>query len=201
MAAGPPPPVAGAPAGPPLNPQVAALLQQQAQATQGRVPGYKKGGAVVIEDTEGFSPRAKAKRVRQFSDVGKPAEDLPPVEKKAKGGSIKKRRPTGKKKLGKGEKLPVPMVTDEDMGDPPVPPAVAAAPAAPPPGPPPAPMPPMKEGGKVEDKDCDKMAAGGVAKVRRGFPKTLAKPKKMATGGAVRGCGAARRGKGFSGVY
>jgi hypothetical protein len=175
-------------------------------AKGGSVLGYAKGGTVAIEDTEGDSPRAKAKRERQLGDVGKPAEDLPP-ERKAKGGSIKRRRPTSKKKLGRGEKLPVPMVTDEDMGPPPTPPGpplaapVAPAPvSAPPPGPP---MAAMNKGGGVETKgdSCPKMAAGGVAKVRRGYPNTNKTTKRMATGGAVRGCGAATKGKGFSGVY
>jgi len=40
-----------------------------------------------------------------------------------------------------------------------------------------------------------------VAKVRHGFPNTNKKPKRMAKGGTVRGCGAAQKGKGFSGVY
>src|SRR5215831_8283162 len=50
---------------------------------------------------------------------------------------------------------------------------------------------------------CDKMAAGGVAKVRKGFPNTNPKPgpKKFAEGGKVRGCGVATKGCGFSGIY
>ena len=172
-------------------------------ATGGAVAmdGYAKGGSVAIEDTEGDSPKVKGRRQRQWSDAGKSVEELPP-EKKAKGGAIKRRRPTSKKKLSQGEKLPVPMVTDDDMGlPPPTPPAAAAA--APPPAGPPPPM--MKKGGEVEAKkeggSCDKMAAGGAAKVRHGFPKTEAKPKRMAKGGEVRGCGAATKGKNFSGVY
>jgi hypothetical protein len=161
-----------------------------------------KGGAVAVDGEE--TPRAKTRPDRQWGNVGKAAEDLPPaVEKKKKGGVIK-RRPTSKKKMAKGEKLPVPMVTDEDMGAPPVrtamagppslPTAMPAGPAPPPPMPPPA----MAKGG-----ECKAMAAGGVAKLRRGYPKTngKAKVKKMAKGGGVRGCGAATKGKGFSGIY
>jgi hypothetical protein len=184
----------------------------------GPAPGFAKGGAVAVEDTEGDGPTVKTKRQRQWGDVGKHAEDLPP-EKKAKGGAIKRRRPVpAKGKEDKGDKtdkkkLPVPMVTDDDMNPPPPAAAAAAAPAiapavAPPVAPPPpaGPPPVMKEGGKVEEKNqggaCkDKMAAGGVAKVRHGFPKTLAKPKKFAQGGTVRGCGAATKGKNFSGIY
>jgi len=48
----------------------------------------------------------------------------------------------------------------------------------------------------------DKMAAGGVAKVRHGFPNTKkAPPKAFAGGGKVRGCGAATKGCGFSGIF
>ena len=163
---------------------------------RGAVPGMAQGG--VVEDTEGDSPRAKGRREREWGDVGKPAEDLPPVvEKKAKGGAVKRRAPFGKGdvKSKAPKKPPVPMVTDEDMGAPP--PATLAAPlAAPAPAAPPPPA--MSKGGKCEDK----MAAGGVAKVRRGFPNTNKKPaKRMAKGGSVRGCGAATKGKGFSGIY
>jgi hypothetical protein len=228
-----------------MNPQIAQqMAMQQAMARQqqmlgqqalqgapppGGPPAFRKGGEVAIEDAEGDSPRAKVSRDRNWGDVGKPAEDLPP-EKKAKGGSVKKRHPFGKGAPKKKAKLPpVPMATDEDM-DPPdasgIPPMAAAPPAGPaagpmagpPPPPPPAGPPPpgMNKGGKCDDKmakgggvetkgktDCEtvKMAAGGVAKVRHGFPKTLAKPKKMAKGGTVRGCGAATKGKNFSGIY
>lgn len=67
------------------------------------------------------------------------------------------------------------------------------------------------KGGKcVEDTDkdgmrkggeCDKMAAGGAAKQRKGFPNTIPPPKRMATGGGVRGTGIAQRGTRFSGIY
>lgn len=65
------------------------------------------------------------------------------------------------------------------------------------------------KGGKcVEDKDKDamrkggkcKMAAGGAAKQRKGFPKTIA-PLRRAQGGRMRGCGAASKGCKFSGIY
>jgi hypothetical protein len=86
----------------------------------------------------------------------------------------------------------------------------------PPPG-----APGMKKGGKAKAKakkkakggkmakggECkDKMATGGAAKQRRGFPNTQAPPKKVsaakyAKGGKVRGCGIAERGTRFSGIY
>lgn len=69
-----------------------------------------------------------------------------------------------------------------------------------------------KGGECVEDKDkdrmrkggeCDRMAAGGAAKERKGFPNTIAPPKrlKLARGGSVRGAGVAERGTHFSGIY
>lgn len=63
------------------------------------------------------------------------------------------------------------------------------------------------KGGECDDKKmrrggaCDKMAAGGAAKQRKHFPNTIAPPKRMATGGGVRGCGAATKGCKFSGIY
>lgn len=54
---------------------------------------------------------------------------------------------------------------------------------------------------KNKGGECkDKMAAGGAAKQRKGFPKTLA-PLKKAEGGRIRGCGAATKGCNFSGIY
>lgn len=203
----------------------AALMRQQQQQLGG-VPGMAKGGAV---DADGYTPRDKTARDRQWGDVGKPAEDLPP-EKKAKGGKIKvkHRAPFGKGAPPKKKVPPVPMVTDEDMdlndGMPTQ--AAAAGPAGPPAGPPPGPPagpppaaapPGMNKGGKCDDKmakgggveekgktDCKtvKMAAGGVAKLRRGFPNTNKKPaKKFAKGGSVRGCGVATKGKNFAGIF
>lgn len=60
-----------------------------------------------------------------------------------------------------------------------------------------------RERGKRKGGACDKMAAGGAAKERRGFPNTIKPPKRLnlATGGTVRGAGAAERGKNFSGIY
>jgi hypothetical protein len=173
--------------------QQAAL--QAALAQRANVSGYKKGG-VVGDEIEG--PRAKNRPDRQWGNVGKAAEDLPPmVEKKAKGGKVKKRAPFGKGVPSK-KTPPVPMVTDDDMGTPP--PAMAAVPPGPPVGPPPVGPAPV---GMAEGGECKKMAEGGVAKLRRGYPNTkgTAKVKKMAAGGSVRGCGAAKKGKGFSGIY
>jgi len=220
MAAPPPapPPAASFGALPPgaVDPRAAQLaMMQRAQG------GMAKGGAV--EDGV-ETPRAKGRPDRQWGDVGKPAEDLPEkVERKAKGGVIRRKPFSGKKKAAKVQKLPPPMVTDEDMDAPP-PPTVAAAPvAAPPPAAAPPPPPPgMKKGGKCmaeggdvkaevkpgvkkqEEKagETKGFAAGGVAKVRRGFPNTNKKPaKKMATGGSVRGCGVAKKGCGFAGIF
>jgi hypothetical protein len=137
----------------------------------------------------------------------------PGKEKLAKGGVLRR-----KPKAVKRKAPPVPMPPpDEDD---------AALPAAGPgPGGPPIAaqgpvMPPglggMKKGGKIKkakggafkkggecvaDKDKDKMAAGGAAKQRKGFPNTMGAPKRMASGGSVRGAGAAQRGTNFSGIY
>jgi hypothetical protein len=54
--------------------------------------------------------------------------------------------------------------------------------------------------GKAHGGSC-KMAAGGAAKQRKGFPNTQAPPKKFASGGKVRGAGIATRGTNFSGIY
>lgn len=61
----------------------------------------------------------------------------------------------------------------------------------------------MKGFKKAKGGECDKMAAGGAAKVRRGFPNTNKAPKaqKLAKGGSVRGSGVAQRGTSFSGIY
>jgi hypothetical protein len=157
-----------------------------------------RGGKVDDAAEERAEGEMPPKRGRKFSAKEEAAEDLPPT-KKAKGGKIKHRRPMGSKKEAK-PKAPVPMPPDDEMdAPPPTGPAMAGPPmgpspmAPPPPGPPP---PGMNQGGS-----CDKMAAGGVAKVRRGFPKTLSKPKKFKSGGSVRGCGVATKGKNFSGVY
>jgi hypothetical protein len=49
---------------------------------------------------------------------------------------------------------------------------------------------------------CDKMAAGGAMKVRRGFPNVQAAPvRKFAAGGKIRGCGAATKGTRFQGIF
>jgi hypothetical protein len=49
---------------------------------------------------------------------------------------------------------------------------------------------------------CDKMAAGGAMKVRRGFPNVKAAPaRKFAAGGKIRGCGAATKGTRFQGIF
>lgn len=56
------------------------------------------------------------------------------------------------------------------------------------------------ECGKAHGGSC-KMAAGGAAKVRRGFPNTIKPTKRLARGGTVRGGGVAQRGLKFSGIY
>jgi hypothetical protein len=58
---------------------------------------------------------------------------------------------------------------------------------------------------KAKGGECkDKMAAGGAAKQRKGFPNTIPPPKgagRYANGGKVRGCGIATKGCRFSGIY
>jgi hypothetical protein len=267
-----PPQSFGPPAGPvqpsPADLQRMGITMDQYQRGIANAAGsFRKGGAVAIEDSEGDSPKAKGDRERQWGDVGDKPVEIP--EKKAKGGVIKHRLPARKK----AKALPVPMVTDEDMGPPPQPPP--PPPTGPVPVPvaaPPVPPPGMAKGGKwiqkavskpgalhkqlgvpegekipaetlkglhkadggvlakgrgVEDEADDKMAVGGVAKLRKGFPDTKVKkmakggrvrgsgiaekgcdmggitegPDKMATGGRARGCGIAQKGCGFSGVY
>jgi hypothetical protein len=49
---------------------------------------------------------------------------------------------------------------------------------------------------------CEKMAAGGAMKVRRGFPNVNPAPKgKYAQGGKIRGVGAATKGTRFQGIF
>lgn len=54
---------------------------------------------------------------------------------------------------------------------------------------------------KAKGGKCDKMAAGGAMKVRRGFPNVTPAPKKYAEGGKIRGCGAATKGCRFQGIF
>ena len=185
------PPAATTPAAPPAAAADPATI---ANSMRRRPGGMATGGAVEEEGGK--------KKKRQFGAKEEAAEDIPAFEKKAKGGAIKHRRPP---KL----KAPVPMTPGGDEVDIP-PPAAAAAAGPPPPGPPP---PGLKKGGKLKKKKaktirkakggkCEKMAAGGAMKVRRGFPNVNAAPKKkFAEGGKVRGCGAATKGTKFSGIY
>ena len=95
MMGGGAPGMGGLPPG--VNPQQLAMMQAlQQQQGMGRPPGFAKGGSVAVEDEEGDSPRAKKGKDREWGDVGKAAEDLPPVEAKAKGGKVKKHAPFGK---------------------------------------------------------------------------------------------------------
>jgi hypothetical protein len=159
-------------------------------------------------------------RDRQWGDDGKAADDVPPAPiKKAKGGKAPlTRKPKGLSvaiAIGKDKKkppvsTPSPYDYEDDEGTAPPPTAAAA--------------PPMAKGGKVAIKKakggdlkvklakggkvkknrggkCEKMAAGGAAKQRKGFPNTLPPPKKLAAGGKVRGCGVATKGCNFSGIY
>jgi hypothetical protein len=59
----------------------------------------------------------------------------------------------------------------------------------------------MRDFRKNKGGACEKMAAGGAAKERKDFPNTEPPPKKLAKSGAVRGCGAARKGCSFSGIF
>jgi hypothetical protein len=202
---------------------------------------FRKGGSVSVDgDTEA----KKARPDRQWGKE-KSAEELPPEpEKKAKGGSIKKRAPKVSIAVV-AKKPPVPTLSPYDD----------EADEAPPPSAPPS-APGMAKGGKWIQKsikhpgalhkqlgvpqgkkipegklekaakapgklgkrarlaetlkgmnkakggECkDKMAAGGAAKVRHGFPNTIKAPKRLAKGGKVRGCGTATKGCNFSGVY
>jgi hypothetical protein len=130
--------------------------------------------------------------------------------KLAKGGVLRRKPKAVKAKLAAAPQPPPDDDAEAPVGLP------AAAPGPPLPGGMPGP-PGMKKGGKFAkggkcvsdtDKDgmkkggeCDKMAAGGAAKQRRKFPNTISPPKKMASGGHVRGAGIAQRGTNFSGIY
>jgi hypothetical protein len=195
-----------------MGPQQAQL--QQALAQQGAMgammpPGMAKGGKVRTFDSTKAAPGNLATH--------------PGKGKFAKGGVLRRKPP---KKVEAKRQAPQPP-PDEDVGPAP---SLASAPVIPaaPAGPPPAPIGPppgMAEGGEVHGKnckceecakriggaikkakggECDKMAAGGVAKVRRGFPNTNKAPgrmKRFAKGGAVRGSGAATKGTRFSGIF
>ena len=222
------PPGAGMPPGvppgmnPQMNPQVAAMIAQrmggappQRPMPPGAMPaaslqGKAKGGAVDDGDAK------EKKSRRKFGAKEEAAEDIPEAPaKKAKGGAIKHRKP-------KAKAAPIPMTPgDQDSIPASLPPGLAAAagPAAGPP-PPAGPPPGLKKGGKLKKKakaahahkkpvrkakggECDKMAAGGAMKVRRGFPNVNAAPKKKgyAQGGKVRGAGAATKGTRFQGIF
>lgn len=245
-----PPPAAAAPAA-----AVPAAAQSAGvNPALVRPPGMAHGGEVSEDGDKG------ARKTKRFSEFKtKAAEDIPEVEKKAKGGAIKRRKPPAPRAKKALPPPPPPQLGEDDEPDlpPPPPPSIGGGPvsAPPPPG--------MKKGGKwiqdmhmkegalhknlgvPEDKkipkkklnaaakkggkvgeraraaktlgkfakggksSCDKMAAGGAAKVRRGFPNVNKAPGKMAAGGPVRlaaggkvrGCGAATKGCNFSGVY
>jgi len=174
---------AGLPAGD-LN-----TLRQGLGGVRGR--GYKKGGAV-------DGDKKQKEPARQWGDTANDARDkIQPValpKKLAKGGLT--RKPKGLKvaiAIGKPSKKPISTPSPYDYE--------ASEGTAPPPGPAPH---GLKKGGTVKKNKggkCDKMAAGGVAKVRKGFPNTIKAPKRLAKGGHVRGCGAATKGCTFSGVY
>jgi hypothetical protein len=227
------------------------MAQQYAPATfpgmAGAGMGFAKGGPV----------KAGRGRDAQWGE-SKEAFDEPGVEKKARGGVLRRRPKPKKKAVAMAPPVPLEM---DDQPPPPAGPAGATIPGGPAPGPT---MPVgMKAGGKfigraikhpgslrrslgakkgenipagkleaaakkpgklgkrarlaetleklrpkkkAKGGECkpDKMAAGGAAKQRRGFPKTEAPPKKarrFAEGGKVRGCGAAQKGCTFSGVF
>jgi hypothetical protein len=235
------PPAVGQPPGGVNAVQNALMRRRAAGAAPAAGPMFRKGGSVSVDgDTE-----AKKSRPDRQWGKDKSAEELPPEpEKKAKGGSIKKRAPkVSIAVVSKKAPVPTPSPYDDEADE------------APPPSAPPS-APGMAKGGKWIQKsikhpgalhkqlgvpqgkkipegklekaakapgklgkrarlaetlkgmnkakggECkDKMAAGGVAKVRHGFPNTIKAPKRLAKGGKVRGCGAATKGCNFSGVY
>jgi len=179
---------------------------------------YRKGGAVAEEG---------GKKKRGFRE----SEEAPPPVARAKGGRAPvalTRRPKGPKVSiaikGKPKVVSTPSPYDYEVDEGTAPPQGTPSPAATPPPPPPANLAKggsceegkMAKGGKIEKKarpaeklkslkkaggGTVKLAAGGVAKVRKGFPNTEKKPEKFAHGGLKRGTGAARRGLRFSGIY
>lgn len=211
----------------------AALAQQGAGLQSGLAGmggmGMAKGGRVKTFNSTKAAPGNLATKPGKgkMAEGGEVDEFDSTPEKKAKGGpakekSVLKKKPRALEKKARDTKEPAydkPAAGDD--GWPPTPSFTAApgpndvppVPAASPISPTPAGPPGMKKGGEcVTDKDgdkmakggdCGKMAAGGVAKVRRGFPDTIkpGKKKGFAKGGGVRGAGAAQRGTGFSGIY
>jgi hypothetical protein len=217
----------GIPGQPPVSPQqqalFAALSGRGSGAPSPALMGYKKGGKVNTFNSTKAAPGNLATRpgkgkmaeggeVDEFNSTkGAPGNlaTRPGKEKLAKGGVL--RRKPKAVKAAKAKSAPQPPPDDTE----PLPTAAGAPNLGPALGasmpPPVAPGPPgMAKGGKCDDKDkdgmakggeCDKMAAGGAAKQRRKFPNTTPPPKKFASGGGVRGCGAAERGTKFSGIY
>ena len=150
---------------------------------RGRGKGEPKAAAITKTSAKakpiGMTPSADyPEEAAQGGTIGEPVTDEP-VQAKRRGGVIRKRPKGSKAKEEKAKKakkaFPPPVAPYPEEGE--VEPAAAAA------------APPMP------------FAAGGVAKIRRGFPNTNAKPKKFAKGGSVRGTGIAQRGTNFSGCY
>lgn len=202
--------------------QLSSYFQQQAggMAKGGRVKGGSgsmqaaKGTGSSFNSTKAAPGNLATRPGKAKMAEGGAVEGAPKKKKK----SVLHRKPH-KKAAAEGPP-PVPIYDTEDAGDggqPPTPsftggPGPQGPTPTPAPGPP-APPPAMRKGGACEDKDkdgmakggeCDKMAAGGVAKVRKGFPDTIKgskKKMKFASGGRVRGTGAAQRGTKFSGIF
>ena len=172
--AGAPPAVGGMSPIPPVGRGAAGLNPAAIQAAAAAGPGS-------LQAMQGDPAAMQAAAAQMAQAVGAQA----PMGM-AKGGKVKAGIVHRKPKEKKAE----PSTDIAYQGD--------AAPPAPPVPPPAAgPIPAMKKGGS-----CDKMAMGGIAKARKGFPNTekLSK-KKMAKGGKVRGCGIASKGTSFSGIY
>jgi hypothetical protein len=223
--AGGPPPGGMAGPGQGLPPgMIAALLQKiQGAGPGGLQAGFMPpGGGMPVGAPPPAPPMATGGPVPYrkggFANTDATAENLPPAPvKKARAAFT--RKPKGPAiAIAITHKKPAPVSTpspydyENDEGTAPPPPA-----------------PPMAKGGAATAKakggtikknkggECDekmakggikkakggvtKLAAGGAAKQRRGFPNTLPPPKRLASGGTVRGCGAATKGRNFSGIY
>lgn len=200
MAGGPP--MQGGPGGPPPG------AGMQGMPPGGPPQGMPPGGGGQMGPMQG-GPQANPQQMAQLAAMMQARGAAPPTGM-ARGGRVKggfkagpaENVPEPKKKVAAVKRRAPPPPPVEEAPD--VPPPAAAAPMGAPPG--------LKKGGKLKRAAkkpirknkggaCEKMAAGGAMKVRRGFPNVKAAPKKYAAGGKIRGCGAATKGTRFQGIF
>lgn len=214
---GGPPPGMGGPQGQPNPQQMAQLaaMQQARGATPAPVAGMARGGRVKGGFKAGPAenipePKKKVAAVKRRAPPPPPPQeppDIPPPDASASAGpppmgapppGMKKggkwiqtlKKGTLHKQLGIAQDKKIPEKTLEKaatkggkLGK-----RARAAET-------------LKKLRKSKGGACEKMAAGGAMKVRRGFPNVKPAPKKFAQGGKIRGCGAATKGTRFQGIF